>query len=254
MLLHTCLLFILGLSEFLVLPSTSIIPTNKVLASTSAAPIIWSNNQTKVLLDLYQKYRPKVGTREIKTLKKLWEILACELNRLLEINVTESHTENRWRVLERAYKKYVDNQNKTGQGTKYFEYKEEMDQIFRGKKNVNPVVLLSTASIEPTEEDDKSEETIGYLETPKASTVESSQKKSINLKRKRTPVQNRNLILAHMKQDRKEYQEERLKIEKEKLKFQQRKAEAMEERNILIKERNEILKKQKCIVCSQEIG
>lgn len=251
MLVHTCLLFISGLSEFLVLPSTSIIPTNKVLASTLAVPIIWPNNQTKVLLDLYQKYRPQVGTQDIRTLKKLWEILAHELNRLLETNVTASHTENRWRVLERAYKKYVDNQNKTGQGKKYFEYAEEMDQIFKSKKNVNPVVLISNASIEQMPEDNESEETIRYPETPKASTVESSQKKSNNLKRRRTPVQNRNLTLAHMRRDRREYQEERLKIEREKLEVQQRKAKLMEERNILLKERNEILKNQKCIVCSQ---
>lgn len=199
---------------------------------------------------MYQKYRTKVGTAQIKNLKKLWEILAQELNKLLKTNLSPSNVENRWRVLERAYKRHIDNQNKTGQGKKYFEYMEEMDLIFRGKKNVNPVILLSSESIEKMPED-KEEEWVGSPATP-SSLCSISQRKEDSLKRKRTPVLNRNLTLAHMRRDRREYHEARLSIEREKLDLLKAKNKAMEDKNLLLKERNEILKNKICCLCSKQ--
>lgn len=247
-----CFLFLSGLSEFLVFvppAKATEASTNQELSDTSPAPITWSTNQTKVLLDLYQKYRVRVGTAQIKNFKKLWEILAKELNGLLRTNVTAGHVENRWRVLERAYKRYVDNQNKTGQGKKYFEYLEEMDAIFKGKKNVNPVVLLSSESVQKMP-DNQSEESLKFPETPrKATTLQVQEDRS---KEKRTPLLNRNVTLVHMRRDKKEYYEARLLIEREKVDILKAKVKLMEEKNTLLGERNEILKKKKCVLCSQE--
>lgn len=94
----------------------------------------WTTNQTKVLLDIYKQYRSKVGSYEVKNLKKLWEIIANKINEVCKTNFTANHVENRWRVVARSYKKYVDSQNKTGSGRRHFEYREEMDEIFKGKK------------------------------------------------------------------------------------------------------------------------
>lgn len=73
----------------------------------------WSQNDSKMLIDLYAKYREKIGTFEIKNTKMLWQKIAEELQKL-NIHVTPNNCLNRWRVLERNYKKFVDNQNKTG--------------------------------------------------------------------------------------------------------------------------------------------
>lgn len=59
------------------------------------------------------------------------------MNKLLHTHLTPGHCENHWRVLERAYKKHIDNQNKTGRGKKYFEFVEEMDEILKGKKRLH---------------------------------------------------------------------------------------------------------------------
>ncbi|KAL1488248.1 hypothetical protein ABEB36_015203 [Hypothenemus hampei] len=208
------------IAEFLLIPSPSV--PNEVIVNTSSPHVVWSKNETKVLLDGYKKYRPKVGTADIRNLKKL----------ILQINITAQHTENRWRVLERAYKKHVDNQRKTGQGTKFFEYVNEMDEIFKGKKNITPVVLLSSESVEemPNDEAEKTERDIENPK-PRGSTLQS--KKNDFMKHKRTPVVNRNTA--------------RLLLEQEKVEISKRKANAIEERNILLKERNEILKKQKSV-------
>ncbi|KAL3277812.1 hypothetical protein HHI36_013154, partial [Cryptolaemus montrouzieri] len=43
----------------------------------------WTSNETKILLDLYGKYRHKVGTSAIRNLKKLLKTIAEELNSVL---------------------------------------------------------------------------------------------------------------------------------------------------------------------------
>lgn len=214
----------------------------------------WSQNNTKIFLDLYKQYKPKVGTFQIKTLKKLWEILAKELNKILKTNMSPGHCENRWRVLERAYKKYIDNINKTGQGRKYFEYSEDMDEIFKGKKNVKPSILLSSTTVEKMPEDESLSQDVFPPEpstsktAPKVGPTKPSLIKSenVNLIKRKTPVVNRNLTLANMRKDRKEYYEKRLNIEREKIDVQNEKVKLMKEKNDLLKERNNILRNHKC--------
>lgn len=41
----------------------------------------------------------------------------------------------------------MENKNSTGRGKKYFEFSEEMDQIFVHKKNVHPEILLSSEDV-----------------------------------------------------------------------------------------------------------
>lgn len=80
------------------------------------------------------------------------------------------------------------------------------------------------------------------MHTPKNS--EKSKIEGESLKRKRTPILNRNITLAGMRKDRKEYQEAKLLIVREKLEVQKQKLEAMKVKNLLLQERNELLKQQ----------
>ncbi|CAH1183030.1 unnamed protein product [Ceutorhynchus assimilis] len=114
------------------LPSTS--GTASGTAATRKLDHKWTQNETKILIDLYGKLKNKVGTFQIKNIKMLWEKIANELAKL-HIIVTPNNCLNRWKVLERNFKKFVDNQNKTGRGRKYFEYEAEMSEIF-GKKKI----------------------------------------------------------------------------------------------------------------------
>jgi hypothetical protein len=122
----------------------------------------WNPQSTRVLIDLYQKHKSKVGTLQLRNIKKLFELIAKEINIMCKSNVTASHSHARWRVLERGYKKYVDNKTKTGIGRKYFEYAEEMDSIFKKKRNITPAILLSTETISapPAEPADLQEITV----------------------------------------------------------------------------------------------
>lgn len=94
----------------------------------------WNVNNSKMLIDLYGKYKDKVGSLKIKNLKKMWEIISEEMSLIYEMKIHPNNCENRWRVLERNYKKYFENKNGTGRGKKYFEFSEEMDKLFAHKK------------------------------------------------------------------------------------------------------------------------
>lgn len=80
----------------------------------------WSLNATLLLINSYKENRGKVRTLNIRNLKKLWEFIADHINEIVRTNFTPAQVENRWRVLERNYKKIIDNNNKTGRGRKSF--------------------------------------------------------------------------------------------------------------------------------------
>lgn len=77
----------------------------------------------------------------------MWAIISEEMSQTYKMKINPNNCENRWRVLERNYKKYVENKKGTGRGKKYFEFSEEMDQIFAHKKNVHPEILLSSEDV-----------------------------------------------------------------------------------------------------------
>jgi hypothetical protein len=160
-----------------------------------------------------------VETLQLRNIKKLFELIAKEINIMCKSNVTASHSHARWRVLERGYKKYVDNKTKTGIGRKYFEYAEEMDSIFKKKRNITPAILLSTETISapPAEPADLQEITV---EQP--TSILKQQTPTETPRRKQQSVLNRNRILENMRRDRQEYYKERLKIENEKNEIQKK--------------------------------
>ncbi|KAL1498421.1 hypothetical protein ABEB36_009227 [Hypothenemus hampei] len=106
---------------------------------------------------------------------------------------------NRWRVVERGYKKFIDNKNKTGRGKKFFEYEQEMDEMFSWKKNVNPVILLEASTIDIVER----EAEVAVFDANKSNIHVSSVE--------------RVFVLQKSREDRKEYYNKRVKIEEEKL-------------------------------------
>ncbi|GLV33239.1 hypothetical protein CBL_08407 [Carabus blaptoides fortunei] len=96
-----------------------------------------------MLIEYYAKYKRKVGILEMRYNTALWKRIAEEFLKI-NIKVSGNNCQNRWKVLERNYKKFVDNQYKTGRGCKHFEYEKEMREIVGKKKNVHPEILLST--------------------------------------------------------------------------------------------------------------
>lgn len=228
----------------------------------------FNRERTLKLLELYKLYKKRVGTFEVKSMKKLWELVAREMSNQYKITISSSKCENRFKVLERTYKKVIDNNNKTGRGRmKTFEFESEMDDIFERKKNIRPAVLLSSdrtfreKSPEPSSctmvpcisipENDQI-----LIDEPSSSSIQNPpqiddiKKSTSPAKHKRIRVpsctyQKRNDILVELKNDLKFLYERRDERENEKLDIAKKSLEAKQKKNELLKEYIQFLKSNK---------
>lgn len=73
-----------------------------------------AHQNTLIFLDLYKKYREQVGSPKIKKIKKMYEKIAKEIQKITKNKISDSNCENRWKVLIRNYKKFLDNSKLTG--------------------------------------------------------------------------------------------------------------------------------------------
>ncbi|KAL1492588.1 hypothetical protein ABEB36_010828 [Hypothenemus hampei] len=201
----------------------------------------WNHTNTKIFISLYKLYKSKVGTSQLKNYKKLWELLAHILNKKHNLNFTAGQVENRWRVLERNYKKVKDNNNKTGRGRKNFEFEQEMDEIFGKKRNINPKILLSSATIaHPTdltinEEHKKEEENYKSNDNGQVQTTENT---ACNTMRKRKKKNTANEVLEKMRHDKLKFYENKIKILQERNEIEKEKLMEIKGKNDLIEARN----------------
>lgn len=196
----------------------------------------WTSNNTKILIDYYKEYKSKIGTMAIKNYKVMWEKIAHEMSNKLGNKILAKNCENRWKVLERNYKKYVENKNSTGRGRKIFEFSQEMDDIYEKKKNIHPILVLSTEmEHEPEKENVDNNIEVIQVSSPMPSSQTPSLSKGENLRKTRTKT--RKTILERIREDRLNYQRKRLELlEKANNQFLEIQAE-----------RNEILKKNNLI-------
>ncbi|XP_050505708.1 uncharacterized protein LOC126883981 [Diabrotica virgifera virgifera] len=217
-----------GLGQYLVFNRAIEVQTpQQPLTEGQQQSVNWTTNHSKILLDIYNQYRGKVGTFQIKTFKKLWEIMAQEINAVAGTNFSAGHCENRWRVLERAYKKFIDNKNKTGRGKKYFEYEAEMNEIFKGKMNIKPEVTITTESFQ--QEPVLTPEAVNEPVASTSNVPSTSEKPKETGRHKKTAV-TRIAIMQQMQIDRKAYYDKRIELEQEKIKIQREKLKELKER------------------------
>ncbi|XP_072394235.1 uncharacterized protein [Diabrotica undecimpunctata] len=200
----------------------------------------WNHTNTLHLINLYKKYRKLVGTSQVKSFKKLFELIASELRKVTDINIiTSAHCENKWRVLERSYKKYVDHNNQTGRGRRDFEYANVLEEILGKKKNIVPEILLNTETIESQQEEPK----------PSCSGTAESSRSDMSTTQVKQSSKNKTLrahILRETRKDRQEYYKKKLNIEERTLEAKIEKwkelVKAKNEKNKILREKNELLK------------
>ncbi|KAK9737697.1 Myb/SANT-like DNA-binding domain [Popillia japonica] len=192
--------------------------------------VVRDQRSTLSLIEAYKDNRNDVGTFKIRNMKRLWEVIAEQLNKSLHTNITPNNAENRWRVLERNYKKCIDNNKQTGRGRKQFEYTKQLEEIFQGKKNVEPEILLSasTGAEPPVEELNIDKPTCSYSE-PKKLPIPISKRKRI-----------RSTTYDEARKENQKYKKDSLEFKKlyfeEKIELQKRKLKLMEERNDLLRQ------------------
>lgn len=89
---------------------------------------------------------------KMKNFKAMWEVIAKEISNVLNTEISTKNVENRWKVLERNYKKFEDNQKSTGRGRKFFEFHKVMEEIYGKKKNITPKIIIGSESVRVPEQ------------------------------------------------------------------------------------------------------
>lgn len=248
------------LSEFLVISNQSLSDLTNISNTEVEEPyeelvqtrendnknVTWTHANTLILINLYKELHKEVGTFKIRNIKKLWEVISQELNRKYNIVMTPANCENKWRVLVRNYKKFIDNNKQTGAGRRYFEYSHEMEDVLGKKKNIQPSILLSSTTISKpptiTEAEDTevplcSDNCNGNQETMK-NEHKSKKRKLDGVRGKR--IKNKNDVLEKIRDDKRERHLERMAFEKSKLEklcnLEESKLQVEERRNLLLEE------------------
>ena len=75
----------------------------------------WNDANTKLFLSLYKEMKNLVGLRKIKNFKEMWKCISDEMKNS-GYNVSALQVENKWKTMERQYKKVISNNNQTGRG------------------------------------------------------------------------------------------------------------------------------------------
>lgn len=214
----------------------------------------WSRNVTLRLIDEYRNNHVKVGSK-IRSFKVLYEMIANTLNIEFGLKLTGAQVNNKFQCLVRSYKAIVDNNKKTGRGRKFFEFEEEMEQIFHKSKRINPEILLSESEeIRSTHTEKPVPQknvllTTMQLDEPKVVQEEYKtndpepvlnyvRKSAGNVKRKGTKID----VLELIRKDKDKFYEQYIKIQNSKIVELIRKNDLLEEKNKLLKE---YLSKQK---------
>ena len=119
---------------------------------------------------------------------------------------------NRWRVVERNYKKFVDNNNQTGRGRKFFEYTEEMEKICGKKKNLHPELLLDSSTVHIPDNNEEDLPSTSHIHPESPIDLE-KENKPHKVKRRQQIKKKRLSYQEELRNDRKNYYDKKLKLE-----------------------------------------
>nr|XP_050043281.1 uncharacterized protein LOC126540511 [Dermacentor andersoni] len=81
-------------------------------------------------------------SRELRTRKLLWVRLTELINKEFMCNMTSTQIENKWKSLDRAYKRSKKENSSSGHHRVTCEYEEELSEILEKEHSINPRLLL----------------------------------------------------------------------------------------------------------------
>ncbi|XP_050042163.2 uncharacterized protein [Dermacentor andersoni] len=113
------------------------------LSEASAEDVeLWSSRKTK-FISKYSEMKDLVGrSRALRTRKLLWLKLAELLNEEFSCNLTATQVQNKWKSLDRSYKKSKKENSSSGHHRVSCEHEQELADILKKQHSVNPTLLL----------------------------------------------------------------------------------------------------------------
>ncbi|XP_077539617.1 uncharacterized protein LOC144174460 [Haemaphysalis longicornis] len=110
-------------------------------------------------------------TSPYRTKKAMWQRMAEQLSAEFSTEVTALQVQNKWKSLERAYKKTKANNGSSGAARVVCEYEDELSDVLEKEHHINPTVVLRPGTtIEKTSSQPQdSDENSSSCEEPPAS-------------------------------------------------------------------------------------
>lgn len=226
------------------------VDVNHVYPTNEEEYKMWSSNSTRLLINYYKTLRGDVGSSKMRNLRKLWETIAMKMKEEHNLKYTPAHCENRWRVMARNYRRYMDN-TRTKRRRKFFEFSAEMDEIFKKENESNAVMSVPITNLVGvgTSQSISSPNNVRKMQTV---TVQNLRSVPLNYQGARLDLIPNNCDIRRKTEEdkinaynrRTEVYEKKCKLIEERLKAYIKRTEVLEERNrILLRTSNEAERK-----------
>ncbi|CAN7941079.1 unnamed protein product [Ixodes pacificus] len=109
---------------------------------------LWSDGETKVLLEYYTLYSHQIGPmKKFRTKKAMYNVIASKIKELLGTTRKATQCETRFKTLMRTKKNLVDNNRKSGSTRCAVQYEQEFDAIAGFDDSVEPEVIRGVRSV-----------------------------------------------------------------------------------------------------------
>lgn len=112
----------------------------------STASFKWTPAATKFLIEQIRLKENLMSSGRL-TKRKMFQEIAANINKKMNLNLTEIQVSDRYKTLMRSYKQVVDNNKKTGSAKKPQAYENELGELLKDNPNIRPVHTLSSSAL-----------------------------------------------------------------------------------------------------------
>lgn len=101
---------------------------------------VWSDGETRHLLDLYANYMSEIGPmKKFKNKKDMWVKIASEVS-----EKTAKQCEERYKTVLRRKKVAIDNNHASGSKRKHIDFEDELTKICQMDDSIEPEIQISS--------------------------------------------------------------------------------------------------------------
>ncbi|XP_064468953.1 uncharacterized protein LOC135383426 [Ornithodoros turicata] len=105
---------------------------------------LWTGPKTRFLIARYKEQKEMVGKKGgFRTKRALWQALADAISKEFDSSVTTIQVENKWKSLERAYKRTKTKNGSSGHSRVSCEHEEELGDVLEKEHHISPTTLLA---------------------------------------------------------------------------------------------------------------
>lgn len=178
---------------------------------------------------MYKEMKARLGQKGgIRNKKTMWELLADELNKKYSGLLTPLQVQNKWKSLERAYKRTLIKNKQSGEAATHCDFERELEEVLGKEHSIKPIVLYSAGKkISRNESGEMLPESVDE-EPERTEPTDSEQSRSSSETRKAPRKDNSALAKLFAKME--ELEEKRAERHREKMQLLERLVSACEKR------------------------